>query len=143
MDYSEYTARLEESLILLDKAADVIIEEASKLRTEYWEKATSGPEFAHYSFNIVKQGTTYRIRWAQMTPLRAAGGAVARIVPKYLTMNKGESYPESKFKYASQKELTLIRLYEQQLSLLRTNLKRNRKIRQSLSREIYEQKKYL
>ena len=143
MDVDSYIKHLNESLVALDRSAEVLLEAATKLRTEYWDDVTRDGGKAHYSFNVIKQETTIRIRWARMTPLRKAGGGVARVVPKYLTVNKGESYPAQKFKDATPRELTLIVMYEPQLALIRSELKKNRAIRQSLSRRITENKKQL
>ena len=78
-----------------------------------------------------------------MTPLRKAGGGIDRVVPKYLPLNKGESYPPAKFKDASQRELALIELYEGQLIWLRDELRKNRAIRQALSLRITHLRKQL
>ncbi len=143
MDVESYIKHLEESVKALDRSADVLTAEATTLREDFWKLATAGGEKAHYSFNVVKQGPSVRIRWARMTPLRKAGGEVARVVPKYLKVNKGESYPAKVFTDATPRELTLIVTYEPQLSLIRSEMKKNRAIRQLLSRRITESKKQL
>ncbi|EYU16553.1 conjugative transfer protein MobI(A/C) [Photorhabdus aegyptia] len=143
MDIEGYIKALEKARNALDQAADKILDEATKLRSEYWSSATSEDEKARYSFNVVKQESTIRIRWARMTPFRKAGGDIYRVVPKYLTINKGETYPVSKFKDAGPRELSLIVMYEAQLTTLRAELKKNRSIRQLISRRITENKKLL
>lgn len=138
-----YISDLERSREALDSAAKLLVSEASSLRSEYWDKATADGEKARYSFSVTEQGTTIRIRWARLTPLRKPGGGIDRVVPKYLPLNKGESYPPAKFKDASQRELALIELYEGQLIWLRDELRKNRAIRQMLSLRITHLRKQL
>ena len=119
-----YINDLEKARDAVDSAAELLFNEANSLREEYWDKAIADDEKARYSFNVTRQGTTIRIRWARLTPLRKAGGGIDRVVPKYLPLNKGESYPPAKFKDASQRELALIELYEGQLIWLRDELRK-------------------
>lgn len=138
-----YINDLEKARDAVDSAAELLFNEANSLREEYWDKAIADDEKARYNFNVTRQGTTIRIRWARLTPLRKAGGGIDRVVPKYLPLNKGESYPPAKFKDASQRELALIELYEGQLIWLRDELRKNRAIRQALSLRITHLRKQL